>query len=168
MRKITLCKKVVHDAFEKDMWKNLFDWIIWFSLRRLKKQYKDSEYENLEDLFHDEYFQLHFDDRDLIKFLWRALKELLNTYRTLFILDEVNEMSQKLNDETHMSELLKYLLSRSQIIVTSQLLDMSRSENLNLKLKMIEFRSKQVNEYFMKVTAVDAVYEAQVQIINEI
>ncbi|KAM7210013.1 hypothetical protein V8F06_014600 [Rhypophila decipiens] len=111
--KTTLCKKMVHDFIHCGAWKGLFDRVLWVPLRRLKVW--SAALYNLEELFSHEYFAQH-ETRTLAKELRRAVE----SGRTLFILDGLDEISQLLDDNNQKSDFLQHLLNQSSVIITTR------------------------------------------------
>ncbi|SPO06598.1 uncharacterized protein DNG_09288 [Cephalotrichum gorgonifer] len=153
--KTTLCKKMVHDFTHGTQtelnrsWTKLFDRLLWVPLRNLKG--RSAPGYNYEDLFHHEYFSRgggHGDGRHLAEALWRELRATDGS-RTLFILDGMDEISQELGGNDHISLFLTDLLNRPNVIVTSR-------PNANLpatvkaldrELETVGFYSDQVEAY---------------------
>ncbi|EDN10995.1 predicted protein [Histoplasma mississippiense (nom. inval.)] len=119
--KTTLCKKIVHDYFQNNMWKQWFDCILWIPLRRLKTQLQENkEYRNFGDIFYNEYFLSHNDGEALAKLLWSMVSDHVYSGRILFILDGMDEVSRELKSGTDTGKLLDELLAWPQVIVTSR------------------------------------------------
>ncbi|RHZ66648.1 hypothetical protein CDV55_100496 [Aspergillus turcosus] len=64
--KTTLCKKIVHDFYHKQMWETLFDRVIWIPLRRLKGM------SSLDEFFRREYFSFQAERDKLVSKLWKT------------------------------------------------------------------------------------------------
>ncbi|KAI9037202.1 uncharacterized protein KD926_000776 [Aspergillus affinis] len=142
--KTTLCKKIVHD-FIQGVWRDKFDRVLWVRLRRLKGQ-QDVPY-NLGNLLYDEYFSQHPQGVSLASSLWRTL--VVNSDRTLFILDGLDEVIQNLSFDDQKSDFLQRLLNQPNVIITSRphisLPVGVRSPDL--ELETIGFYPDQVTEY---------------------
>ena len=149
--KTTLCKKIVyefiHGPMEADFqkWKSLFDRILWVPLRTLKR--KPEKGYNLEGLFLRDFFSFAPDREILAKKLETAL-HTTKFYKTLFVLDGLDEVSEGLDTESEMYEFLHFLLQRPNVVVTSRPSARPRKDlNLDLELETIGFFEDQVQSY---------------------
>ncbi|KAK4182093.1 hypothetical protein QBC35DRAFT_421305, partial [Podospora australis] len=140
--KTTLCKKMVHDFIHCGTWKGLFDRVLWVPLRRLKGW--SAALYNLEELFSHEYFAQH-KPRTLAKELRRAVE----SGRTLFILDGLDEIFQLLDDNNQKSDFLQHLLNQSSVIITTRphVSLPVRVRPPDLELETIGFYPNQVKDY---------------------
>jgi hypothetical protein len=142
--KTTLCKKIVYDYFHHKMWRQLFDWLLWVPLRRLKLKSSETRYD-LGNLLFDEYFSSYPEGHNLAQAMWKAIDKT----RTLFILDGLDEVSGEWDSGTPMHKLLYYLLEMPQVIITTQPYRLSRTDlgHLDLELDTIGFLPDQVAAY---------------------
>lgn len=149
--KTTLCKKLVYDFTYCEIWKELFDRVIWVPLRNLKgTQY--SKY-NFGALFYNEYFIQKIDGTDLAKELWQMLEDTRGN-KTLFILDGLDEIFQDLGDaDSNMSRFLRELLNQPNAIITSRpsAAFPTGVRPIDLQLETIGFHPDQVESY-LKMT----------------
>ncbi|KAI1424772.1 ARM repeat-containing protein [Xylaria sp. FL1777] len=149
--KTTLCKKIVYEFIHRNLWSDLFDWVLWVPLRNLKleERRRSAEY-NFRDLFRHEYFSQHPEGNELADALWRALIETKGA-RILFLLDGLDEVSRDL--EGNMLYFLKELLNQSNVIITARpnATIPTNIEPLHLQLDTIGFHSNQVNTYIKSV-----------------
>ncbi|QGA16224.1 hypothetical protein EYB26_003891 [Talaromyces marneffei] len=158
--KTTLCKKIVYDYLYSGMWKDLFDWVFWVPLRKLKFKSSSTTY-NMGDLFYDEYFSQRPQGRNLAQEMWSSVNEPLAREKTLFILDGLDEVPQ--NWGTPMDEFLAHLLRQPQVIVTTrpQTLNRNYLEPFDLELETIGFLPNQVMTYIEKVSDKDIAEQIQ-------
>ncbi|KAI7978767.1 hypothetical protein EIK77_000929 [Talaromyces pinophilus] len=145
--KTTLCKKIVHDYYHHEMWQNLFDWILWVPLRRLKLMSPVKEC-NLGRFFSDEYFSHYPEGKKFGQAMWEAVDTSARD-KTLFILDGLDEVSGEWSSDTPMHKLLRDLLDMPQVIITTRPYRLSRTdlEPLDLELETIGFLPDQVAAY---------------------
>ncbi|KAJ5881913.1 uncharacterized protein N7529_000585 [Penicillium soppii] len=144
--KTTLCKKMVYDFIHADLWKKDFDRIFWLPLRKLQW---NSKLTDMKNLFCHEYIS---DDsgkekEDLAREAWGALKPGYD--RTLFVLDGLDEVSDKLHDGQVM---IKQLMKLPYVIVTSRPhmslpTWLGDTEKFDLELETIGFHPDQVERY---------------------
>ncbi|RYP87385.1 hypothetical protein DL770_004797 [Monosporascus sp. CRB-9-2] len=85
------------DEFRK--WNELFDRVLWVPLRRLK-EWSPAQYD-LEELF-------------------SQLQRIVESGRSLFILDGLDKIAQELSGEEYKSEFLRCLLDQPNVIITSR------------------------------------------------
>jgi hypothetical protein len=147
--KTTLCKKIIFECTRNDMWKDLFDRVLWIPLRKLKAL--TEKVYNMESLFFFEYFS---HDEDSGRTLAKALTKAVLDSRTLFVLDGLDEISSLLGQETPLSGFLTSLLNQTNIIVTSRPHVSLRSALVpDLELETIGFYLDQVNQYIEETFA---------------
>ncbi|KAI0903518.1 armadillo-type protein [Ustulina deusta] len=164
--KSTLCKKIVHDFKELDMWPNMFVRILWVPLRNLKRLNKAKC--NLEAMLHEEYFSQISKGNEFASELWKELEE--DKYKeTLFILDGLDEVYEGLEKDNHMFNLLETLLNLPTVIVTSRP-HVALSDRLELKfdleLETIGFYPDQVKSYVENVFTIPGEREPDHQKID--
>ncbi|KAK3944508.1 hypothetical protein QBC46DRAFT_337545 [Diplogelasinospora grovesii] len=148
--KTTLCKKIVHDFIHHDLWKGLFDRILWVPLRNLNTEPKEGY--TPEGLFLQEYFSQNPKGKDLAHELWVAL-DATKYGRTLFVLDGLDEVSEGLDEDNKMFNLFQSLLNLPTVIVTSRphrSLPHWLKGSFDLELETIGFHPDQVKAYVEK------------------
>ena len=155
--KTTLCKKMVYDFIQQtslhDLWTQWFDRLLWVPLRNLQR--RPGQGYNLSLLFRDEYFRHHLGKDgltrdDLAAELSRKVDDS-NSERTLFVLDGLDEVSQLLASSNEMSDFLKMLLNKPNVIVTSRPnASLPAIRAFDLELETIGFYPDQVREYIDK------------------
>ncbi|KID80780.1 nacht nucleoside triphosphatase, partial [Metarhizium brunneum ARSEF 3297] len=155
--KTTLCKKMVYDFIQQtslhDLWMQWFDRLLWVPLRNLQR--RPGQGYNLSLLFRDEYFRHHLGKggltrEDLAAELSRKVDDS-NSERTLFVLDGLDEVSQLLASSNEMSDFLKMLLNKPNVIVTSRPnASLPAIRAFDLELETIGFYPDQVTEYIEK------------------
>ncbi|GAW20848.1 hypothetical protein ANO14919_103600 [Xylariales sp. No.14919] len=147
--KTTLCKKIVDDFIKVDMWRNLFDRILWVPLRSLKNK-PDKGY-TPEGLFLKNFFFGAPRGDDLA----RALKAALDNSgysRTLWVFDGLDEIPEAFYKGNEMYSLLEFLLDRPNVIITSRPSAKIPSYlHPDLELETIGFYPDQVTDYLNKV-----------------
>ncbi|KAI0413532.1 ARM repeat-containing protein [Xylaria grammica] len=150
--KTTLCKKIVYEFIYHKLWRDLFDYVLWIPLRRLKEQARlNTAGYNLAHLFLHEYLR-NTPERE------RLAEALETEFRTtkgdrfLFLLDGLDEAPQSSNSD--MGRFLEELLNQTNVIVTSRP-NASLPKNLQqqsyLRLETFGFSLDQINSY-VKVT----------------
>ena len=148
--KTTLCKKIVHDFVHRDLWDELFVRILWVPLRNLKT--KQKKINNLKDLLYAHYFSQTLEGKNLARELWAALDA--SEYRkTLFIFDGLDEISEGLDEDSKMFDLLDYLLKLPNVVVTSRphvKLPYWLRGTFDLELETIGFYADQVEAYIQQ------------------
>lgn len=153
--KTTLCKKIVHDFTYGTLWENLFDRLLWVPLRNLKlKERLQTAGYNFYHLFRDEYFSQQPTGDFLAKTLWGELDS--RSDRTLFILDGLDEVSQKLDGAMHV--FLRELLNQPNVIITSRPFATLPSglDLLDIDLETIGFYPDQVKDYLQNALPIRA------------
>jgi GTPase SAR1 family protein len=145
--KTTLCKKMVHEfrTPEFQNWTELFDRVLWFSLRRLKEWSEPPD--NLEKLFLKIYFNKKTEKNGAG--LAQVLCDVIERGRTLFIFDGLDEVTGHWDSEHGMSEFLKDLLNQPNVIITCRP-HVSLPANVqapDLELETIGFLPDQVKDY---------------------
>ena len=145
--KTTLCKKIVHDYFYRGLWQKLFDWLLWVPLQKLELKSSVKGY-NLGDLLFDEYFSHYDGGENLAQAMWKTIGETTGD-RTLFILDGLDEVSDKWRQGTPMYQLLRNLLEMPCVIIMTRPYRLSQTNlgRLDLELEIIGFLSNQVVTY---------------------
>jgi predicted NACHT family NTPase len=165
--KTTLCKKMVYDFIRGTqgelhrLWAELFDRLLWVPLRNLKG--RSAPGYNHEDLFYHEYFsgEGHGDGRRLARELWQALKDT-HSRNTLFILDGLDGVSELLDPDCEMSNFLRDLLDRPNVIITSRPnSSLPGLRDFDLELETVGFYPEQVTEYLQKTFGGSKVNEVQ-------
>ncbi|KAF6803002.1 peptidase C14, partial [Colletotrichum musicola] len=151
--KTTLCKKIVHDVVEKEMWSNLFASILWVPLRNLKT-WRGPPY-GLTEMLHHIYLQQRPDHASLANALRQHVEDSVSL-GALFILDGLDEISELL-DEQHNPDLLRFLadlLNRTNVIITTRPhVSLPHAfQKPDLELETIGFRSDQVEAYLKAVS----------------
>jgi predicted NACHT family NTPase len=113
--KTTLCEKIVHDFYHKQMWAALFDRVIWIPLRRLKGM------SSLDEFFRRNYFSFQAERDDLVSKLWKTVFDQ-NRKRTLWLLDGLDEIAGYRNTDsgTDLTEIFNGLLNQDNVIITSR------------------------------------------------
>lgn len=145
--KTTLCKKIVFE-FTKGTWhkwNELFDRVLWVPLRNLKlpERLSMAKY-TFEDLFNHEFFWLEQEPN-----LASAMTRALDTRKTLFLLDGLDEVSQELTGDSGMARFLAELIGQPNVIITSRP-SANPPPNIHLELETIGFGADQVDEYIKK------------------
>ncbi|KAI0411229.1 hypothetical protein F5X98DRAFT_62079 [Xylaria grammica] len=152
--KSTLCKKIVYDFKEHNMWCDMFDRVLWVPLRNLKRLGKTNC--NLEAMLHEEYFSQASNGKTFACELWKEL-EAEKYQKSLFILDGLDEVYEGLEKDSHMFKLLETLLNLPTVIVTSRP-HVSIADRLDLKfdleLETIGFYPDQVKSYMENVLVI--------------
>ncbi|KAK7428296.1 hypothetical protein QQZ08_005193 [Neonectria magnoliae] len=150
--KTTLCKKIVYEFGHGTWseWTELFDRLLWVPLRNLKNEPKQGY--NLEGLLVQEFLSQNPNGKMLAHRLWVAL-DAAKYGRTLFVLDGLDEILGGLDESSSMSHLLKFLLERPNVIVTSRP-QISPPHwlkgSFDLELETIGFYPDQVDVYVEK------------------
>ncbi|KAI0105076.1 armadillo-type protein [Nemania sp. FL0031] len=154
--KTTLCKKIVYDYIQNQMWKGLFARILWIPLRRLK-QY--DALEDLADIFSKVFLTNHTDRKILAQSLQAALTKPNDC---LLILDGLDEVSDLLYLDNTIALLLRELLNSSNVIVlTRPHVELPRAiRPPDIKLEVIGFFPDQVQEY-LKVDSINDALRAE-------
>ncbi|KAF1365074.1 hypothetical protein EJ07DRAFT_97345 [Lizonia empirigonia] len=154
--KTTLCKKIIYEFVHRrgtfDRWEELFDRVLWVSLRRLKDWQGTNP--NLEALFFREFFSTQHDQNTRFA-LSKELQRVLKQGRTLFLLDGLDEVAQELAHEGDMSKFLKILLGQPNVIITSRphVSLPADIKPLDLELETVGFYPDQVEEYLQATFA---------------
>lgn len=149
--KSTLCKKIVHDFLQGQLWDGLFDLILWIPLRMLKGD------ANVEDLLCQTYLEYAFpihERRRLTSALCDTVFEGTDQ-RTLLLLDGLDEISGSQTPRgRQLIEALGSLLNHRNAIVTSRpyATDGTGLTRFDLELETIGFRPDQVETYVTKTT----------------
>ncbi|KAL5333115.1 hypothetical protein BJX70DRAFT_403877 [Aspergillus crustosus] len=148
--KTTLCKKIMHEHLHHGMWRELFDFIVWIPLRRLKSQ--SSHIRTLEELLQDLYFsQLPKGEGEgSAGELEKMLLDPSQARKILLILDGLDEVSREWESETAMNNLLLRLLDHPSLITTSRPYGASRLcilSSFDLELETVGFREHEVEAY---------------------
>lgn len=155
--KTTLCKKIVHDVVHGNMWKGMFQRVIWVQLRDLVPL-SDKKY-TLGGLFHHFLFQ-GYTGGDLLYDKLAQHIEQTGSRETLFLLDGLDEVSdiamrreQSVQHPGH--AFLKGLLNNPNVIITSRPHTSLPSEcdEPDLELDTVGFSPDEVNEYLRKVVS---------------
>jgi hypothetical protein len=144
--KTTLCKKIVHDFYHKQMWAALFDRVIWIPLRRLKGML------SLDEFFLRDYFSFQADRDDLVSKLWKTVL-VPGHKRTLWLLDGLDEISGYRNiSGTDLTEAFNSLLSQDNVVITSRpyAINISDLTPFDLELETVGFHPSQVETYLAK------------------
>ncbi|KAJ0268686.1 hypothetical protein COL940_013154 [Colletotrichum noveboracense] len=156
--KTTLCKKIVHDFVEMEMWNSLFASVLWVPLRNLKTW--NGPKHGLTGMLRHIYLQQHPDDASLASALQQHVEN--STSRgTLFILDGLDEISELLDKrDPSMFDFLVGLLNRMNVIIMTRPhvsipYDFQKPD---LEVETIGFRSDQVEDY-LKAVSTPAVSE---------
>ncbi|KAL3481702.1 hypothetical protein BJX99DRAFT_243416 [Aspergillus californicus] len=136
--KTTLCKKIMYDHIYGEMWRGLFDSVIWVPLRQLKSLRQ--EHRTLEGMFHDLYFSELPDGKDLARGLQNMLLSSTHGDRILLVLDGLDDVSHEWDSETPMHNLLLRLLDHPRVIITSRPFGMNLNDRglIDLELEIIE------------------------------
>ncbi|GAP83545.2 putative peptidase C14 [Rosellinia necatrix] len=144
--KTTLCKKIVYEFTYHNLWRDLFDFVLWVPLRKLKlpERCQIPGY-NFKHLFCHEYFSQSQESDKFAGALWEAIETKRN--RALFILDGLDEVSRDLRGD--MSDFLSTLLSQPNVIITSRpdAILPPNAGRLHLELETIGFYPAQVENY---------------------
>ncbi|KAM0492244.1 hypothetical protein ACHAP8_010107 [Fusarium lateritium] len=148
--KTTLCKKIIHDFMENEMWNDLFDRVLWIPLRHLKQL--PSSCFHLTTLFDYEFFQSSEKPRiDGSTHFAKEINNVLAQNRTLFLLDGWDEVVG-VSDSRHMSDFLSHLLGQPNVIITSRpSASLPHGVKVDLELETIGFNETQIDEYIDKV-----------------
>ncbi|KAI8945438.1 ARM repeat-containing protein [Xylaria longipes] len=145
--KTTLCKKIIYEFTYRELWRDLFDCVLWVPLRRLKlKERRQIPGYNFKYLFLHEYFSQSWEGEKLAEAIWRAMDTKRD--RILFILDGLDEAPQGPNDD--MCRFLEEeLLNQTNVIITSRpnATLSTKLKPLDLELETIGFYPEQVDEY---------------------
>ncbi|KAK5263126.1 hypothetical protein LTR96_011449 [Exophiala xenobiotica] len=159
MGKTTLCKKIVYEVYKNGLWKEIYDRVIWLPLRRLKKIHCRTTVELLKD---------EFPCPRLGERITEALDHLIQSERTLFLLDGLDEVSLSLEQDSSAERVLSELLSRPHTIITSRPHStyMFDHQPPDLELETIGFFPQQIEEYLQQVTKETKTGDSTVQEIR--
>ncbi len=143
--KTTLCKKLVYEYHQNELWQDKFDCVLWIPLRELKTNSAGS----LEELLRKSYFASQGDRQAL------ALAEALHQKhrdKTLFILDGLDEVVGELYKAHDLSRFLKDLLNQEHVIITSRpaRVNFDVLDRLDLELETVGFSPENVQTYITK------------------
>ncbi|KAI0547023.1 armadillo-type protein [Xylaria curta] len=144
--KTTLCKKIVYEFIHNDLWRDLYDIVLWVPLRNLKhKERCNIPGYNLNHLLRHEFFSQSMECDELADSLWHAIG--VGSCKALFILDGLDEVSSHLNGD--MLDFLNTLLNQSNIIVTSRpnATIPGSLDPFDLRLETVGFYPDQVEAY---------------------
>ncbi len=142
--KTTLCKKI-EDAYQtKQLWRDRFEAVLWVPLRQLKRD--ENKYFSLETMLTDYYFN-HAGKR-----IQLAQLLLENKDKTLFILDGLDEVADKLGKSDPVGKFLTTLMNQKHVVMTSRPsgVDISQLGQLDLELETIGFSPENVDAYITK------------------
>ncbi|RDW63459.1 hypothetical protein BP6252_11004 [Coleophoma cylindrospora] len=145
--KTTLCKKIVYDYIHNNMWQGSFDYLFWIPLRKLKGK-SESAYD-IESLIHNIYFPMETDNNTLAKALAEVIENKdtdSRSSRTLFLLDGLDEVSDKAYSLDDINGFLQNLLRKPNVIITSRP-QRNYLETLDLELEITEFSQGQIEAY---------------------
>ncbi len=142
--KTTLCKKFVYDYQHNATWQDRFESVVWLPLRQLKTLHLYT----LEKLLCEHYFA----SAGGRKAQELAQSVLDHKDTTLFILDGLDEVINELHPSRPLSRLLKELLNKPQVIITSRPagVDPELCGPLDLELETVGFSSEDVQTYIHK------------------
>ncbi|KXH59646.1 peptidase C14, partial [Colletotrichum salicis] len=151
--KTTLCKKIVHDFIEKEMWQYRFASVLWVPLRNLKTW--DGPKYGMTEMLRHIYLQQRPDDASLARALQQHVEDPMSR-GNLFILDGLDEVSELLDKQRNPSQFdfLIGLLNQTNVIITTRP-HVSLPHDFHkpdLELETIGFRPDQVEEYLKAVT----------------
>ncbi len=140
--KTTLCKKLVHE-YQKGLWQDRFDAVLWLPLRELKTY----DTYRLEELLKHKYFSQHTECEHLAQQLSR------HSGKILFILDGLDEIVADLDKNVRLKDFLDHLFKQPHLIVTSRPagVNPSKLKVFNLHLETIGFSQENVRTYLEKV-----------------
>ncbi|KAL3470095.1 hypothetical protein BJX99DRAFT_264532 [Aspergillus californicus] len=144
--KTTLCKKIVHDFYHKQMWSTLFKRVIWIPLRSLRKM------SSLDIFFREYYFSSQAEPDILVSKLRRMVFDQTHG-RTLWLLDGLDEISgYRSLSGTDLTEFFNGLLSQDNVIITSRPYAVTTSglAPVDLELETVGFHLNQVQTYLTK------------------
>ncbi|KAI1736057.1 ARM repeat-containing protein [Xylaria scruposa] len=148
--KTTLCKKIVYEFIHNDLWRDLYNIVLWVPLRNLKEKErcKIPGY-NLNHLLRHEFFSQSMECDELADSLWHAIGA--GSCKALFILDGLDEVSSHVSG--NMLDFLNTLLNQSNVIVTSRPnATVSKSlDSFDLCLETVGFYPDQVKDYIENV-----------------
>ncbi|KAK8009907.1 hypothetical protein PG990_008872 [Apiospora arundinis] len=146
--KSTLCKRIVYDNIHHGMWADIVDRIIWLPLRELKG--RDQWDHDLRQLLRARYFNGLEDEELLVDALCQESAK--DESRTLFVLDGLDEM------QDNISNLLKILLGRPRVIITTRPHRLNRSiiGDIHREVETLGFNGDQVKQYVETVIPTQA------------
>lgn len=150
--KTTLCKKMVYEFTNNELWRDKFDRILWIPLRNLKLAERKNCSNVKEVLFH-EFFKLsNFNAKGLAA----AIIQVLDQGRTLFLLDGWDEVDRLANEKSDLGRLLQDMRGLSNVIITSRpSVLFATKEAFDLELETVGFNQAQVDQYIEKVHKVN-------------
>ncbi len=157
--KTTLCKKLIYEYYQKGLWQDIFENILWVPLRQLKT----SSIDHLEDLLCRRYFSNH----GSVKAQALGKTFLEHQGKTLFILDGLDEVTEIFSENHPLNHFLKHLLNQPHVLITSRPAGVNASQcnELDLELETIGFSSENVQNYIQKFAPESNQIEIQ-QFIN--
>jgi GTPase SAR1 family protein len=153
--KTTLCRKIVHDVVHGDMWKDMFQRVIWVQLRDLIPLSKENY--TLDGMFQHILFQECTSGDLLYKRLAQHIGQA-GSGETLFLLDGLDEVSdiamrreQSVQHPGH--AFLKGLLNKTFVIITTRPHTALPSEckKPDLELDTVGFSPDEVEKYLERV-----------------
>ncbi|RWA10899.1 hypothetical protein EKO27_g4211 [Xylaria grammica] len=146
--KTTLCKKIVYEFIHHNLWRDVFDYVLWIPLRRLKEQARlNTAGYNLAHLFLHEYLRNTPERERLAEALETEFRSTKGD-RFLFLLEGLDEAPQSSNSD--MGRFLEELLSQTNVIVTSRpnaALPQTLQQQSYLRLETFGFSLSQINSY---------------------
>ncbi|KAF9429576.1 hypothetical protein BGZ76_001184, partial [Entomortierella beljakovae] len=148
--KTTFCKKLVH-TFQKGIWKDRFEAILWLPLRLLKQFQSRS----LSNLLIEKYFtkEGRNDKEGLADEFIKASKN----GKVLFVLDGLDEFATMEDTEEGdpLQSFLMTLLDQPNVIVTTRPYSNDRSllQGVDLELETVGFSTENVEKYVKSVVA---------------
>ncbi|KAJ5679176.1 hypothetical protein N7462_007420 [Penicillium macrosclerotiorum] len=163
--KTTLCKKIVHDFLNGQLWGDHFDRLIWIPLRSLKS--KASPKELLQDYF--KYCPSQLGSESLVSALWASMFGP-NNAQTLLLLDGLDEISdERSSGAGDMTDSLKDLLNYSNVIITSRpsAVGLPGVNQFDLELETVGFQQNQVTAYLNKVVVDSTKRKEMQEFINQ-
>ncbi|KAL2782345.1 hypothetical protein BJX66DRAFT_320946, partial [Aspergillus keveii] len=143
--KTTLCKKIVHDFYQQQMWAALFDRVLWIPLRNLKRL------PSLDEFFRRHYFSSQAESDSLVSKLRRMVFDP-SSKRTLWLLDGLDEISGDIDFDPDLTAIYNSLSSQDNVIITSRpyAVSTSRLYPFDLELETVGFDASQVQTYLAK------------------
>ncbi|KAH8697408.1 hypothetical protein BGW36DRAFT_378643 [Talaromyces proteolyticus] len=146
--KTTLCKKIVYEFLYGSMWHDLFDWVVWIPLRRLKQSADRTSY-NLGDFLYEEYFFQHPDGRSLAQKAWEILEVMNSRNRCLFLLDGLDEVWHEWETGQAMRKFLHNILEMPWTIVTTRPYASGQHfvTDIDLEAETVGFQRQQILSY---------------------
>lgn len=139
---------MVYDFYQNRLWSDLYDRVIWLPLRKLKLM--ENQACDTVELIQKE-FTLNGHGRN---FAERLREAVIDSQRTLFILDGLDEVSYTLDPDSSIGHVLSSLLGRPHVVITSRPHSTSILDNglPDLELETIGFFPQQVDQYIHRVT----------------